>query len=64
MRIEDIPAGPTPDRIASLRAHLPDSQVLDRDALAARDPGWDAGNLNAFALVRPGSVAEVIELVS
>ncbi len=64
MRVEDMPAGRAPDRVAALRAHLPGSQVLDRDGLAARDPGWDAGNLNAFALVRPGSVAEVIELVS
>ncbi|MCP4562933.1 MAG: FAD-binding oxidoreductase [Bosea sp.] len=64
MRAEDMPAGPAPDRIAALRAHLRGSQVLDRDALAARDPGWDAGNLNAFALVRPGSIAEVARLVA
>lgn len=64
MRVKDMPAGPAPDRIAALRAHLPGSQVLGRDALAARDPGWDAGNLDAFALVRPGSVAEVVELVA
>lgn len=64
MRVEETPAEPVPDQIASLRSHLPDSQVLGRSALAARDPGWDAGNLNAFALVRPGSIAEVVELVS
>ncbi|MGE7471887.1 FAD-binding oxidoreductase [Bosea sp. NPDC003192] len=64
MRVEDMPAGSALDRIASLRAHLPGSQVLDRSALAARDPGWDDGNLNAFALVRPSSVADVVELVA
>lgn len=64
MRVEDMPAGPALDQITSLRTHLPGSQVLGRDALAARDPGWDPANLDAFALVRPGSVAEVIELVA
>ena len=66
MRVEEARVGPAPapGRIASLRAHLPGSQVLDRDALAARDPGWDANNLNGFALVRPGSVAEVARLVA
>jgi FAD/FMN-containing dehydrogenase len=64
MLVEDMPVGSALDRIASLRAHLPGSQVLDRSALAARDPGWDTGNLNAFALVRPGSVADVVELVA
>ncbi|PZR94830.1 MAG: FAD-binding oxidoreductase [Stutzerimonas stutzeri] len=64
MRVETMPAEPAPDRITSLRAHLPGSQVLDRNALLARDPGWDAGNLNAFALVRPASVADVAKLVS
>lgn len=64
MRLEEAPAQVEPDQIASLRSHLPDSQVLDRHALAARDPGWDADNLSAFALVRPGSVAEVARLVS
>lgn len=64
MRVEHKLTAPVPDRIASLRAHLPGGQVLDRNALAARDPGWDAGNLNAFALVRPGAVADVVRLVS
>ncbi|KRE24395.1 hypothetical protein ASE66_03960 [Bosea sp. Root483D1] len=64
MRCEEQLAEPELDKVASLRSQLPESQVLDRSVLAARDPGWDAGNLNAFALVRPGSVADVVELVS
>ncbi|WP_164547379.1 MULTISPECIES: FAD-binding oxidoreductase [unclassified Bosea (in: a-proteobacteria)] len=64
MRREEQLVEPELDKLASLRSQLPESQVLDRSALAGRDPGWDAGNLNAFALVRPRSVADVVRLVS
>jgi FAD/FMN-containing dehydrogenase len=38
--------------------------VMSPNDLAGRDPGWDAGNLGAAALVRPATTADVARLVA
>ncbi|MDX8528521.1 FAD-binding oxidoreductase [Mesorhizobium sp. MSK_1335] len=48
---------------ASLLTALPDSSVWDATELATRDPGFDARNFGASALVRPRDVEGVAALV-
>ncbi|TJW61214.1 MAG: FAD-binding oxidoreductase, partial [Mesorhizobium sp.] len=49
--------------IAALRAALPSTTIWDAAELASRDPGFDARNFGASALVRPRDVEGVAALV-
>ncbi|RWM15696.1 hypothetical protein, partial [Mesorhizobium sp.] len=49
--------------IPALRAALPTATIWDAAELAARDPGFDARNFGASALVRPADAASVAALV-
>lgn len=49
--------------ITSLRSILPNATIWDAPELAARDPGFDARNFSAAALVRPSDTAGVAALV-
>ena len=49
--------------LPSLRALLPTATIWDAAELAARDPGFDARNFGASALVRPRNVEGVAGLV-
>ncbi|RTL98137.1 MAG: FAD-binding oxidoreductase, partial [Hyphomicrobiales bacterium] len=49
--------------ITSLRATLPTATIRDAAELASRDPGFDARNFGASALVRPVDTAGVAALV-
>lgn len=50
------------DLLAELRDVVRNAMVWGRDELAARDPGFDARNFGAAALVRPGDVESITEL--
>ncbi|TGP21843.1 MULTISPECIES: FAD-binding oxidoreductase [unclassified Mesorhizobium] len=49
--------------VAELRALLPNATIWDAAELATRDPGFDARNFGASALVRPADTASVAALV-
>ncbi|TIT43147.1 MAG: FAD-binding oxidoreductase [Mesorhizobium sp.] len=49
--------------LPSLRAACPNATVWDSTELASRDPGFDARNFGATALVRPADTAGVAALV-
>ena len=49
--------------LAALRALLPTATIWDAAELASRDPGFDARNFGASALVRPRDVEGVAALV-
>ncbi|TPJ43809.1 hypothetical protein FJ471_33175, partial [Mesorhizobium sp. B2-7-1] len=49
--------------LSSLRATLPDASIRDNAELATRDPGFDARNFGASALVRPRDTTSVAALV-
>ncbi|RWE01185.1 MAG: FAD-binding oxidoreductase, partial [Mesorhizobium sp.] len=48
--------------VAELRATLPNATIWDAAELASRDPGFDARNFGASALVRPADTAGVAAL--
>lgn len=49
--------------LSSLRAALPNATIWDSSELATRDPGFDARNFGASALVRPKDTEGVAALV-
>jgi len=59
------PASVSDDRalIPSLRAAVPNATIRDATELASRDPGFDARNFGASALVRPADTAGVAALM-
>ncbi|TIV48670.1 MAG: FAD-binding oxidoreductase, partial [Mesorhizobium sp.] len=50
--------------ITALRAACPNATVWDAAELASRDPGFDARNFGASALVRPRDTEGVAALVA
>ncbi|TGU85193.1 FAD-binding oxidoreductase, partial [Mesorhizobium sp. M00.F.Ca.ET.151.01.1.1] len=49
--------------LPALRTPLPTSTIWDAAELASRDPGFDARNFGASALVRPADTGSVAALV-
>ena len=52
-----------PGLVAELEAALPSGAVLSGPAVTGRDPGWNPDNMAAGLLVRPGSAAEVAQVL-
>ena len=52
-----------PGLVAELEAALPFGAVLSGPAVTGRDPGWNPDNMAAGLLVRPGSAAEVAQVL-